>query len=78
MQDVMVPKVGMASAEVDVIAWHVSAGDPVAEGAPLAEIESEKATIQIDSPCDGTVAEILVPQGATVAPGTVLCRIRPS
>lgn len=78
MQDVIIPKVGMASTEVDVVAWHVGVGDEVGAGTELADIESEKATIRIESPCAGVVAEILVPAGATVAPGTVLCRIRPS
>jgi pyruvate/2-oxoglutarate dehydrogenase complex dihydrolipoamide acyltransferase (E2) component len=78
MQDVIVPKVGMASAEVDVVTWHVQVGAVVAPGSRLADIESEKATIEIESPCAGVVAEIRVPAGSTVAPGTVLCRIRPA
>lgn len=78
MRDVMVPKLGMASNEVDVVAWHVAVGDVVTEGQALADVESEKATVQIESPDDGVIAEILVPEGDSVAPGTVLCRLRPA
>ena len=57
---VKIPKMGQATVEVDVIAWHVSVGDTVVPGTVLAEIESEKTTIELESEIDGTVEEILV------------------
>ena len=45
--DIKIPKMGQATVEVEIIAWHVSPGSIVAPGSILAEIESEKTTIEL-------------------------------
>lgn len=75
---VKIPKMGQATVEVDVIAWHVSVGDTVVPGTVLAEIESEKTTIELESEIDGTVQEILVGEGEETQVGAVICRIAPT
>jgi pyruvate/2-oxoglutarate dehydrogenase complex dihydrolipoamide acyltransferase (E2) component len=75
---VKIPKMGQATVEVDVIAWHVSVGDTVVPGTVLAEIESEKTTIELESEIDGTVEEILVGEGEETHVGAVICRIAPT
>jgi pyruvate/2-oxoglutarate dehydrogenase complex dihydrolipoamide acyltransferase (E2) component len=75
---VKIPKMGQATVEVDVIAWHVSVGDTVVPGTVLAEIESEKTTIELESEIDGTVEEILVGEGEETRVGAVICRIAPT
>ncbi len=72
---VKIPKMGQATVEVDVIAWHVSVGDAVVPGTVLAEIESEKTTIELAAEIAGTVEEILVGEGEETQVGAVICRI---
>lgn len=75
-RDVMIPKMGMGSSDVDVIALLVAVGDRVQESSPLIEIESEKASFIVESEVAGTVAEILVAVGDVVEIGAVVCRIQ--
>ena len=76
MLDIIIPKMGMATVEVDLVKWHVSVGAAVQPGTLLAEVESEKTTIEIESEVAGAVTEILVPAGETTEVGTVICRIQ--
>jgi len=55
-----------------VVAWHVAEGDTVSEGQVVADIETEKVENELESPCDGVVAKILVEEDDTVDVGTVL------
>jgi pyruvate/2-oxoglutarate dehydrogenase complex dihydrolipoamide acyltransferase (E2) component len=75
---VKIPKMGQATVEVDVIAWHVSVGDTVVPGTVLAEIESEKTTIELAAEIAGTIEEILVGEGEETHVGAVICRIAPT
>lgn len=54
--------------------WKVSvaAGDRVSEGATLVILESMKTEIPIEAPHEGTVTELLVEEGGTVAEGDVI------
>ncbi len=78
MIDMKIPKMGMSTVEVDVIKWHVAAGDKVKAGQVLVEIESEKATMEMEAEVSGTVIEILVPDGEVTKVGTIVCRIEPT
>lgn len=61
----------VADAEDAVLAsWLVSIGDEVTQGQPLAEVETEKAMVELESTGSGAVARLLVDPGATVAVGT--------
>jgi pyruvate/2-oxoglutarate dehydrogenase complex dihydrolipoamide acyltransferase (E2) component len=73
--DVVMPQLGVSVTEGTVIAWSVAAGDEVAADQPLCEIDTDKIVTDIPSPAAGTLAEILVPVGDTVAVGSVLARI---
>ena len=56
--------------------WHVKEGDTVAAGDLLAEIETDKATMEFEAVDEGTVLSIAVPAGATdVAVGTVIATL---
>ncbi|WP_431523494.1 biotin/lipoyl-containing protein [Mesorhizobium captivum] len=76
MIDVRIPKMGAATVEVDLTKWHVAAGSNVVPGQVLAEIESEKTTIEIEAEVAGVVEEICVPEGSATEVGAVICRIR--
>ena len=73
--DITMPKWGMSMQEGVLIEWAVAVGDQVAEGQPLASVETEKVDAEIESPADGTVSEILVQAGETVEVGTVIARL---
>lgn len=63
---IRMPQWGMGITEAAVLRWLKSPGERVAEGEAIAEIETAKAVEELESPVDGTVRELLVPEGATV------------
>jgi 2-oxoisovalerate dehydrogenase E1 component len=52
-----------------IVAWMKSEGEVVAAGETIAEIETDKAVVEIEAPEAGTLARILEPVGATVPMG---------
>ncbi len=64
--NVIMPQLGLTMTEGMVTKWHKAAGEKIAKGEVLVEIMTEKITQQIESPADGVVLAILVPEGATV------------
>lgn len=49
------PDIGEGTAEAELVAWHVAVGDRVAEDQPLADVMTDKATVELTSPVAGTV-----------------------
>ncbi len=72
---VKIPKVGLTVTEADVRTWHKQVGDRVRAGELLLTVEADKAAYEVESPVDGVVEEILVPEGETVRVGTVIARV---
>ncbi len=72
---VKVPDIGEGIAQVEVVAWHVQVGDEVAEEQALADIMTDKATVEIPSPVSGTVVALHAQEGETVAVGSDLIHI---
>jgi pyruvate dehydrogenase E2 component (dihydrolipoamide acetyltransferase) len=60
---VIMPKLGATMDVGRIIRWFISEGDNVVKGAPLLEVESDKATLEVESPFDGTLLKILHPDG---------------
>jgi len=50
------PDIGEGIAEAELIAWHVAAGDRVEEDQPIADVMTDKATVELTSPVSGRVA----------------------
>ena len=75
---VKVPDIGEGIAQVEVVAWHVRVGDEVAEEQALADIMTDKATVEIPSPVSGTVVALHAREGDTVAVGSDLIHIETS
>jgi pyruvate/2-oxoglutarate dehydrogenase complex dihydrolipoamide acyltransferase (E2) component len=73
--DFTLPKLADTLVEGTVTHWLKKAGEQVARGEPLVEIETDKVNSELESPIDGTVTEILVPEGETAPVGAVLARI---
>ncbi len=63
------PKLSDTMTEGTLVAWKKKKGDNVSAGEVLAEIETDKATMEWESPEDGTLAEIYVEEGGKVNVG---------
>lgn len=66
------PDIGEGVAEGEITAWMVEAGDQVTEDQVMVEVMTDKATVEIGSPVDGTVARLVIQEGETVPVGDVL------
>ncbi|HUJ92445.1 MAG TPA: lipoyl domain-containing protein [Gaiellaceae bacterium] len=75
MHPVRMPPLGQTSDELEIRAWLKQEGDAVAAGEPLLEVESDKATLEVEATRSGTLAEIVCRAGETVAVGTVIAYI---
>ena len=67
MTDVMVPSLGESVSEATVSTWFKKVGDTVKQDEMLCELETDKVSVEVPSPVSGVLAEILAPEGATVA-----------
>lgn len=73
--DVIMPKWGMSMQEGVISSWLVAVGDQVAEGQPVAVVETEKVDAEIEASEAGTVTELLFEAGDTVEVGEVIARL---
>ena len=76
MATLTMPQLGESVTEGTVLRWLVAPGATVALDDPIVEIETEKVTVEIPSPFEGTLAAVLVPEGETVPVGTPLAEFR--
>jgi 2-oxoglutarate dehydrogenase E2 component (dihydrolipoamide succinyltransferase) len=72
MADLVVPPLGESITEAVVAKWLKNVGDAVAADEPLAELETDKITVQLPSPVAGVLAAQAAATGATVKPGDVI------
>ena len=66
------PDVGEGVAEGEIVSWLVSEGDTVTEDQPVAEVETDKAVVEVPSPVNGTVKQIHFDAGDVVPVGDVI------
>ncbi len=66
------PDIGEGIAEAEIVAWHVAVGDTVAEDGRLADVMTDKATVEMESPVAGRVVEVAGEVGDRVAIGSPL------
>ena len=69
---VRMPPLGQTSDELRLLAWRKREGDAVEEGELLLEIETDKATLDVEASATGTLLRIDCREGETVTAGTVL------
>ncbi|CAN7661482.1 dihydrolipoamide acetyltransferase family protein [Pseudorhodoferax sp. LjRoot39] len=72
---IKMPDIGEGIAEVELVEWRVQPGDSVAEDQILADVMTDKATVEIPSPVAGTVLELGGQPGALLAVGAELIRL---
>lgn len=66
------PDIGEGIAEAEIVAWHVKVGDRVEEDSPLADVMTDKATVEMESPVAGTIVALAGAEGEMVAIGSAL------
>ncbi|WP_299435961.1 2-oxoglutarate dehydrogenase complex dihydrolipoyllysine-residue succinyltransferase [uncultured Rhodospira sp.] len=74
--DITVPALGESVSEATVARWLKKAGDAVAADEPLVELETDKVTVEVNAPAAGALSEIVADEGAEVAVGALLGRIK--
>src|SRR5512133_2974378 len=78
MADLVVPQLGESITEAVVARWLKQVGEPVAADEPIAELETDKITVQLPSPVAGALAEQRAQVGATVKVGQVIGAVAPT
>jgi pyruvate dehydrogenase E2 component (dihydrolipoamide acetyltransferase) len=74
MAEITMPKMGFDMTEGTIVRWLKKVGDFVNKGEAVAEIETDKVTIEIESFVSGTLSEIVSPAGSRTAVGGVIAR----
>jgi pyruvate dehydrogenase E2 component (dihydrolipoamide acetyltransferase) len=75
VHDVNIPALGMAMTEAVLTRWHKQPGEQVTVGDVIAEIETDKSNVDLESPADGTLGRHLVSEGETVPVGSPVTRV---
>jgi len=70
--ELIVPEVGESITEVEIGQWLKAEGDAVAKDEPLVEIETDKVTLELPAPADGSILKITHPQGTPANVGDVI------
>ena len=66
------PDIGEGISEAEIVAWHVAVGDRIEEDGPVADMMTDKATVEMESPVSGVVVELAGEVGDQVAIGSAL------
>src|SRR5215470_6798883 len=69
------PDVGEGLTEADIVTWRVKPGDRVSVNQVIVEIETAKSLVELPSPFDGVVTDLLVPEGQTIDVGTPIISV---
>ena len=69
------PDIGEGIAEAEIVAWHVKVGDTIAEDQQIADMMTDKATVEMESPVAGKVMELAGEVGDQIPIGSVLAVI---
>jgi len=72
MADILTPALGESVSEATIAKWSKAVGEPVKKDEVLVELETDKVSLEVVAPADGTLAEIRTADGDTVTPGTIL------
>ena len=75
MNQITMPKLSDTMLEGTLIKWHKKVGDKITVGDVIADVETDKATMEMEAFDDGTITEILVPEGGIVKVGQPLANL---
>lgn len=69
------PDIGEGIAEAEIVAWHVKIGDRIEEDGRIADMMTDKATVEMESPVSGVVTKVAGAEGDVIAIGSMLIEI---
>jgi 2-oxoisovalerate dehydrogenase E2 component (dihydrolipoyl transacylase) len=69
------PDIGEGIAEAEIVTWHVKVGDTISEDQPIADMMTDKATVEMESPVSGVVTKVAGDAGDVIAIGSMLVEI---
>lgn len=78
LHDLGMPRLGVAMKEGGIVRWLKREGEEITKGETLLVIENDKVEIEVESPWDGVVAELLAEEGDVVPVLTPIARIQES
>ena len=70
--EILVPQLGNEVTEAEVTEWVAAVGDDVSAGEVVVVISTTKAALEIEAPCDGSLADIRIGEGELTEVGAVL------
>src|SRR5579875_1460560 len=73
--NVILPALGMAQDTGKIVRWLKTEGEEIVKGEPVAEIETDKATVELEAPASGRLVNILAREGVEVPVGHVIATI---
>src|SRR5258706_11694456 len=73
--EVIMPALGMAQEKGTLLNWLKAEGDPVKKGEPLMEVETDKATVEIEAPATGILSDVTAGPGDEVPVGRKIALI---
>src|ERR671927_1045696 len=76
MPEVIMRKIGDAMEEGTLVKWLKSEGDEVSEGDPIAEIETDKVTMELEAENAGTLAQLIADEGQDIPVGEAIAFIQ--
>jgi len=76
--ELILPKLGLTMEEATIVRWLKREGDLVAIGEAILEIETDKSTVEVDSPTSGVLGRLLYPEGTTLPVGKIISHIMAS
>ena len=76
--EIKVPTLGESVTSATLVRWMKQEGDTVAIDEPLAELETDKVTVEVNAPAAGVLGAISVPEGSEVEVGALLALLEPS
>ena len=72
MLQIKVPPLGESIVEATVSRWHKKEGEPVASGETIAELDTDKITVEVPAPRAGALSKIVAAEGTVVKVGELL------
>lgn len=75
LKDIIVPPMGESVSEATISKWFKKAGDAVQMDEAVAELETDKVTLEVNAPAGGTLKEIIAKEGSTVQVGALIGKI---
>lgn len=69
--ELKLPEFGPTGDEADLVDWEVEVGDTIALGTPLITVETDKATLEVESPVAGVLVERRAEPGTTLQVGDI-------